>query len=442
MNALARLAFILYLPAMAAMAQQPAAASPAAADATGKQDTPHVVGVPKAEGIAGSPLESGLDTIEQHFIQPIPRDRLETMALAALLEKLDPYSHYFEPAEMDGFRSELDATFAGIGVNLFYDDASGYPMVSYLLRGGVAGTVDLRRGDFLLSIDGRDLKGLGWEQVSSMLRGRAGTPLTLRLRRPGVAEPITLEVHRVQIEAPSVRALHRDAADQPDWWLDREHKLGYLRLASMVADGPGRVDSALRELKRGGARGLVLDLRDCSGGLLDAAVDTADLFLDRGRIFSIRQRDKSQVYEARPGGETKMRVAVLTNVGTVSSCEMLTGALADNHRATLFGERTYGKGRMQVIYTLGEGRGGMVMSTGTMQRPNGKTIDRHDVPEGSPDVGIAPDVEVKMTQAQHKAWLDYAELSTGLLILTPEERAQPPPPDPVLGQARAWLEEK
>jgi carboxyl-terminal processing protease len=397
--------------------------------------------MPKAEGIAGSPLEAGLETIGEHFIKPLPRDQLETMALAALLERLDPYSHYLAPAEMDAFTSELDASFAGIGVNLWYEDPSGYPRVSYLLRGGVAGKVDLRRNDLLLAVDGKDLKGQGWEQVASKLRGRAGTTLTLKLRREGVAEPITLSMQRVQIDTPSVRALNRDAADQPDWWLDRERKLGYLRMASMVSDGPGRVAKALRELQRGGARGLVLDLRDCAGGLLDAAVETADLFVDRGRLLSIHQRDQDQHFDAKRGGNTKLRLAVLVNAGTISSCEVLAGALADNPRATLFGERTYGKGRMQVIYTLGEGRGGMVMSTGTFQRPNGKTIDRHDVPEGSPDAGIAPDVVVKVSEAEHKAWLEHAEKTTGLILLTRSELGGAPP-DPVLEHARKWLEER
>ena len=104
--------------------------------------------------------------------------------------------------------------------------------------------------------------------------------------------------------------------------------------------------------------------------------------------------------------------------GTASSCEILAGALADNGRGTLVGERTYGKGRIQTVYTLGEGRGGMVMSTATFQRPNGKTIDRHDVHAGSTDAGITPQVEVKLSKAERKAW-----------------RAGDAAPDPVLAKA-------
>ena len=423
---------LLLSAALATSAQAPAAAPE---PALRRKE----VRVPVAEGVVGTPLESGLDTIAEHFITPVPREELETRALAALLKSLDPYSQYLEPAEMAAFRSELDATFAGVGINFDYKDASGYPRVMYLLRGGPAAAADVRRRDLLLAVDGADVKGKDWEQVSPLLRGEAGTPVTLKLQREGMAQPLEIRFSRAQIDTPSVRALHRDAAGDADWWLDRERGLGYLRLAAIVAHSAPGVAAVLREMKRGHARGLVLDLRDCSGGLLKGAVDTADLFVDRGRLLTIRQRGEDTVYDAKRGGNTKLPLAILINGGTVSACEMLAGALADNGRGTLVGERSFGKGRMQVIYSLGEGRGGMVMSTGTFHRPNGKTIDKHDVPEGSPEVGIAPQVEVKMTEAQHKAWLEHAELSTGLLLLTPEELRNAPP-DPQLEKAVEVLE--
>jgi carboxyl-terminal processing protease len=399
------------------------------------------VEVPVAEGVVGTPLESGLDTIAEHFIVPIPRAQLDEKALGALLESLDPYSHYLSAAEMDMFRDQLDASFAGVGLSFDYTDPTGYPRVGYLLRGGAAVAGGVQRRDLLLSIDGKDLRGAGWDKVASLLRGHAGTPVALVLRREGVAEPFPMTLRRVEIETPSVRALHRDAADRPDWWLDRDRGIGYLRLASIVADTSTGVENAVRELQRGRARGLVLDLRDCAGGLMQGALETADLFVDKGRLLTIRQRGKDQVYDAKRGKVTKLPLAILINGGTISSCEILAGALADNGRGTLVGERSYGKGRIQVIYSLGEGRGGMVMSTGTFQRPNGKTIDKHDLPEGSTEAGIAPQVEVKMDEAQHKAWLEFAELSTGLMLLTPDE-AKAAPPDPVLEKARALLEEK
>jgi len=324
-------------------------ASPARAQAPDEVLQKEVVRVPSAEGTAGSPLQSGFETIEKHFITPMPRAQLETEALAALLEKLDPYSHYLAPAEMDAFRSELDASFTGIGVNLYYEDPSGFPRVAYLLRGGNAGNAGVQRGDLVLEIDGHDLKDKGWEYVSSRLRGRPGTAVALKLRREGVPEAIALSVARIAIDNPSVRALHRDAAGAPDWWLDRGRRLGYLRLASIVADTAPGVDAALHELQRGGARGLVLDLRDCAGGLLKGALETADLFVDRGQLLTIRQRGEDKVYKAKHGKYTRLPLVILINGGSISSCEILAGALADNGRGTLVGERSHGQGRIQVI---------------------------------------------------------------------------------------------
>jgi carboxyl-terminal processing protease len=409
----------LLLPGIgcAALPLRAQAPTPAAAEAP----APHKKQVlpPMAEGIAGSPLDAGLDTIAEHFIVPIPREQLEGKALAALLEALDPYSHYLEPAEMDAFRSELDASFAGVGINFSYDDPSGYPRVAYLLRGGAAAAADVRRGDLLLSIDGKDLKGQGWEKLSSMLRGHAGTPLTLRLRREGVAEPLSLTLTRVQIDTPSVRALQRDAADRPDWWLEPRpaHRLpapGQHRRRHLDGRGGRGARTATRQCARAGAGPARLRRRPDAGRAGD-------------RRPVRRPRTPAHHPPARRGPQLRRQarqvhrlpLAILINGGTVSSCEILAGALADNGRGTLVGERSYGKGRIQVIYSLGEGRGGIVMSTGTFQRPNGQTIDKHDLPEGSTDAGIAPQVEVKMDagaapslaefrRAQHRAAAAHA----------------------------------
>ncbi|MEO8161327.1 MAG: S41 family peptidase, partial [Arenimonas sp.] len=395
---------------------------------------------PPAERVEtpGSPLESGLDTIEQHFIQPLSRDQLETKALAALVADLDPYSHYLDAAEMDLFRADLTAGFGGIGVNLDFKDASGYPRITYLLYGGVAGAAGIGLGDRLLGIGGKDVKGQSYEQVSGALRGAVGSTVSVQVRREGVEAPLDFKLARVEIQMPSVRALRRDASGRPDWWLDRSRKLGYARIASLATDTAPTVDRLVAELQHGHAHGLVLDLRDCGGGLMRGALDTADLFLARGRMLTLRQRGKDEVYDATPGKYTRLPLVLLINAGTASSAEILAGALADNHRATLVGERSYGKGRIQVIYSLGEGRGGLVLSTGTFQRPNGKTIDRHDLPEGSTEAGIAPDIELKMSEAEHGAWLEFAEKTTGTLVLTPEEQLGAPP-DPVLAKAAALL---
>jgi carboxyl-terminal processing protease len=398
---------------------------------------------PSAAVTEGDLLKSGFDTIEQHFLVPIPRGQLEEKALAALLQSLDPYSTYLTAGEMQLFKQDLEESFGGIGVSFGFEDPSGYPRIEYLLHGGAAVDAGVRRDDMLRTIDGRDLKGLPPDSIFNALRGAIGSPVTVQVQRAGEDALMTFELKRVEIATPSVRPIRRDAKGAPDWWLDRGRHLGYMRVTNLAAETAATAALAMAELERGGARGLVMDLRDCTGGSMRAALDTADLFVDRGRLLTIRERGEDQRFDAAPGKYTRIPVAILINGGTASSGEILAAAIADNGRATLVGERSFGKGRIQVLYSLGEGRGGMKLSTGTFQRPNGKTIDKHDIPPGSKDLaGIAPDVEVKMGKAEHDAWLEFAEKTTGTLILTAEEQAAGAPSDPVLAKAVELLTKK
>jgi carboxyl-terminal processing protease len=396
---------------------------------------PTKINTPSVEDPAAGVLESGLKTIEKHFMRPMPRGRLEEEALDALLHALDPYSDYLPAGEMKLLREDLEASFGGVGIALEFDAAGGYPRVGHLLYGGAAVEAGIRRGDLLLAIDGRDLKGVPEESIFNALRGAVGAKVTLSVRREGEAAPMPFTLARRRIELPSARPIRVDGRGRPDWWLDRSQRLGYVRVASFAADTVPTVALAMAEMDRGGARGLVLDLRDCAGGSMRAALDTADLFVNAGRLLTVRQHGEEKVYEAKPGRYTRIAIVVLINGGTASAGEILAAAVADNGRATLVGERSFGKGRVQVLYSFGEGRGGMKLSTGTFHRPNGKTIDKHDLPEGSQDqAGVAPDIEVKMGEAEHTAWFDFAEKTSGLLVLTPEERTGAPP-DPVLAKA-------
>jgi len=392
------------------------------------------------EEVVETPLPSGLEVIQKHYLQEIPRAALEERALRAVLIDLDPYSRYMDAVELQAFRDVTEAHFGGIGVILGFNDPSGYPDIQFLMLGGAAQAAGIRRGDLLLSIDGRDLHGMEQDAVGDSLRGAVDTTVRLQLRRAGQTPPVALELKRVQIDTPSVRPLRRDAAGNPDWWLDRQRRIGYLRVAALATDTTALVDRAVRELQRGRARGLVLDLRDCVGGLMDAALTTADLFVARGRLLTVRERGKEEPHDARPGKYTELPLVLLINHGTASSGEILAGAIADNGRARMVGERSFGKGRIQTFYALPGGRGGMVLSTGTFQRPNGHTIDKYDLPEAKreTEAGIAPDVEVKLSEAEHQAWLDFSEKSGGPLILAPEER-QGAPPDPQLAKALELL---
>lgn len=172
-------------------------------------------------------------------------------------------------------------------------------------------------------------------------------------------------------------------------------------------------------------KGLILDLRDSAGGKLDAAVESADLFLDRGRILTVASRifgDKD--YDADECISTNVPVVMLINEWTASSSEILAGALTDNRRVITMGQRTYGKGRVQRMFSLAEGMGGVVLTTGTFQRPSGKTFDQHDPGVAKGEAGIAPDpgLEFMLDEKESKAWADEARRLDGAALLTAEEQ--------------------
>lgn len=386
-------------------------------------------------------LRDAMAIIEQKFLKNLTHEQIVGLALKALLSDLDPYSKYLTPAERGLFESDLSGAFGGVGVSFFFDTPTKQPTIERLMVESPGARAGLRVGDVLVAIDGQPTTGIDADTVLGRVRGKPDTWVELRIQR-GQAPAFDVRVARELVHQPSARGVRRDAAGKPDYWLDAAKGIGYVRINRFADDTAPTLKLALAELSRQPLNGLVLDLRDCVGGSMHAALDAADLFVDEGLLLSIVQRDKGDRYEASPGLYTTLPLAVLINEGTVSSGEIFVAALKDNHRAVLVGQRTYGKGRIQKLIALGEGRGAVVLSTGTFQRPSGKTIDRNDVPKGSPDAGIAPDPgqEVIVDEKEHGVWLTQAELLDSAVLLSEEEQ-RPPAPDRVLERALQALSE-
>jgi carboxyl-terminal processing protease len=386
-------------------------------------------------------FDAALDIVGKHYLKDVPRAGLEEQALRAFLNDLDPYSNYMNAQEWAGFRSKLTGQFCGIGVNLRIDSDARLPEISYLMLGSPAGEAGVRRGDHILRIDGHPLEGLSIDDVIPLLRGIPGSTVELTIRPAGSLSTLPLRVTRRMIKDPSVRGVRRDAAGESHYLLSEEKGIGYIRVLGLADDTVPELTKALVELKRQGMKGLVFDLRDSHGGKLHAAVDAADLFLDAGRILSVASRVAGdEVYDAKPGVLTDVPMVMLINEWTVSSSEILAGALTDNHRAIAMGQRTFGKGRIQVMYDLPPGMGGVVLSTGTFQRPSGKTIDKHDAKSPN-EAGIAPDpgMEIALEAKESEAWAAETSRLDNPVVLTPEEQI-PTVPDRVLVRALEVLD--
>lgn len=378
-----------------------------------------------------SRTEAVLDLVAKEYIHEVSRPELETRELRAFLHDLDPYSNYLDANEWGYFEAGIAGSFGGIGVTMSEDATAKLLKVDRLFIGSAAGAAGVRRGDLLLAVDGRDLHGLKLEDVMPLLRGTAGTKIALTILRGD--QPLTFKFARATVPMPSVRGARRDDHGVADSML--QDGIGFIRILSFGDDTVAAVQSALAELERRKMRGLVLDLRDNNGGKLLAAVGTADLFLDRGRIVTVVKRGSDdQVHEAKEGVVTRVPIVLLINDRTVSSGEIFAGALVDNQRVTAIGHRTFGKGRIQNKYALPEGQGGIVLTTGTFQRPNGTTFDRHDEGKTAAGAGIAPAIEVNVPDDELEAWRDEMQLLDLPLVLTAEEQ-QPKVNDRVLARA-------
>jgi carboxyl-terminal processing protease len=377
-------------------------------------------------------FDAVLDLVQKKYLHRVERPELEARALRSFLERLDPYSNYLDAQEWALYESRFTGSFGGIGVAMAIDAEARLPKVDYLLIGSSAAEAGVRRGDHFAAIDGKSLEGLTMEDVVPLLRGTPGSTVELTVRRAGETIPLTLQRRAVMM--PSVRGVHRDANGEAGYLL--EGGIGYVRILQFGDDTVDLAERAFASLKN--AKGIVLDLRDCNGGKMSAAVKIADLLLDKGRIVSVVERDATEHFDATPGVATTVPVVMLINDQTASSAEILAGALADNGRVTVIGQRTFGKGRVQEKIALADGMGGIVLSTGTFQRPSGKTIDKHDA-KTETEAGIAPEIEVPLEKAELEAWRKEMNRLDGPFILTAEEQ-KPAAPDRVLRRALEVLQ--
>ena len=376
--------------------------------------------------------------IESRFLREVDTTALETRALKTLLESLDPYSSYLDAREWDSYEASFGDSYAGVGVRLAIDAELRLPRVEYVLFDTSAARAGIVRGDHISAINGQSLYDRTLEDIIPMLLGPEGTLVELQLQRDLAPAPITLLLTRTRVEQPSVRGRRWSEAGVADYRLDPEGGIGYVRVIHFGRDTTRRVEQALLALTEQGTEALVLDLRDCGGGMADAAIGIADLLLDDGIIVTTRERERTTVVRATPGIAWRGRIALLVNRNTASSAEILGGALVDHGRAVVVGERSFGKGRIQHKIALGPGQGGLVLSTGTFQRPSGTTIDRHDA-AGPDDYGLAPLPEhwISLDDAEARAWSEAMQRLDGRFVISPADQVFA---DPVLDHARAWLQ--
>jgi carboxyl-terminal processing protease len=315
----------------------------------------------------------------------VKRDYVESVDDAVLLESairgmvgdLDPHSQYLDADEYRDIRISTTGSYTGIGIEI--GEVNGQVRIITPIAGSPAARSGLRSGDLIVAVDGVAIEPDHLHETISRMRGRAGSRLSVTVERDG--ENVIYELRREIIRVSSV---HHEAFD---------NGYGYVRLSQFsetTARELGRAVEALEDRKGGALQGLVLDLRNNPGGVLDAAVDVADLFLDSGVIVSAEGRSAdSRFRRSAHRGDILdgAELVVLVNHGSASASEIVAGALQDHGRAVIVGTRTFGKGLVQTVMPLSQGRA-IKLTTSRYYTPSGDSIH---------ETGITPDVYVEDT---------------------------------------------
>lgn len=322
-----------------------------------------------------------IERVKRDYVDPVDDHELMQHAIRGMLSSLDAHSAFLDEDELEELRIASEGNYSGIGIEVSYE--GGLIVVVAPIEGSPAERAGLRTGDLVVAIDGQEVKAVGLEQSVERMRGEPGTTVRVTIERATTAEPLDYTIERAEIELHSVR----QAMLAPGY--------GYVRI-SQFSDTTGReVEEAVDTLRRESAlplRGLVLDLRGNPGGVLEAGVEVADAFLDRGMIVSATGRGSDARFrmDATAGDLLDgMPLAVLVNGGSASASEIVAGALRDNGRATLIGRTTFGKGSVQTVLPLSAGHA-IKLTTSRYYTPSGTSIHGH---------GIVPDVELPRDDA-------------------------------------------
>ena len=353
-------------------------------------------------------LADTIDQVERNYIKEVDRRELVEAAIRGVLGKLDSYSTYISPEEVERFRMSVESEFGGIGIQITIQD--GQLKVLSPLVGTPAYRAGIIAGDRILEIDGQSTDGLTLDEAVRRLKGKEGTQVTLTVLHPGRKQKETFTLTRERIHVDTVLGDRRKSDDTWDYLLDPERRIGYIRITAFSTDTARELRRALEELKSAKMRALVLDLRFNSGGLLSAAIEVADMFISQGRIVSTKGRNSPErVWNARKEGTYEgFPMAVLVNRYSASASEIVAACLQDHKRAVIVGERTWGKGSVQNVIDLEDGRSALKLTTATYWRPSGKNIHRFDDAKESDQWGVQPDegLELKLTDSELLALME------------------------------------
>ncbi|PZD71623.1 Carboxy-terminal processing protease CtpA [Acaryochloris thomasi RCC1774] len=313
--------------------------------------------------------------------QPLNDSQQTYAAIQKMLHSLDdPFTRFLPPAQYESLQTSTAGELTGVGLQITRNsDAEPIEVISPI-EGSPAAAADLQPADQILQIDQTQTKDLTLDQSAELMRGPVGSRVILKVRRPDLDKILEVGLTRDRIAINPVKS---ELKVQPDG-----SQVGYIRLRQFNANATREMEMAIRDLQRQGVIGYVLDLRNNPGGLLQAGVEIARLWLDPGPIvYTVDRQGIQGSFDAQASALTHTPLVVLVNRGSASASEILAGALQDTGRAQLIGEQTFGKGSIQSLFDLSDGSG-LAVTIARYETPNHRNINK---------VGIKPDQIVKQS---------------------------------------------
>jgi len=330
----------------------------------------------------GRLYDEALDAIADNYYRPVDKDKLLDEGLTAGIKSLDDrFSAYFDPKTYKEFEEATEGAFEGVGLTVA-EDERGLRVVT-VFDGSPARRAGIRSRDVITAVDGESLAGKTTDEATTLIKGPAGSTVSLTVVT-GKAAPRTLKLRRARVDVPVVESELRRADGA---------EIAHVRLSSFTSGAHGEVRKAVDELLDKGAEGVVLDLRDNGGGLLNEAVLVSSIFVGDGTIVSTKGRTRARrVFEASGNAiDGDIPVVVLVNGESASASEIVAGALQDRKRAEVVGTRTFGKGVFQEVRPLSNG-GALDITVGEYFTPGGRNLGGGGVKKGA---GIEPEIKAR-----------------------------------------------
>lgn len=327
-------------------------------------------------------LSNAFEHIREYYVEEVTDEELLNLAIHGMLEGLDPHSTYLEPAQFENLMEHTEGSFSGLGLEVDMD--GGLVRVVSPIDNTPAAKAGIRAGDMIIKLDDTQVRGLSLAEAIDLMRGERGTSIMLTILREGAKAPLEVELTRDLIEVDSVTGR----------WLEPGY--GYLRIATFQQDTGDELRAQLQQLRALDTnlmKGLIIDLRNNPGGVLQAAVSVSDAFLNTGTIVYTEGRtdDAKQFFSATEGDLlSDCPIVILVNEGSASASEIVAGALQDNHRAVIVGSRSFGKGSVQRVLPLDHDYA-IKLTTALYFTPLGRSIQAQ---------GIIPDIVVPLAEVK------------------------------------------